>query len=308
MRLTPLKVVLAILGMVGCLIPYLALTEEYSSQSSAEPGVGRVVEIDGERLIYQVYDEPRDGRPGKWSNNRRSDDLPQEVLQRLEPGVEIVTRRGVPEASLSRPTPLLLVGALFCALLGVWTVVAARRDRRILAEVEGNPLRLIEFMVGKTLKNKTVAGVLLFLMGVGIISTVFFADGETWELWFIVGIGLIALAVAAHSASAAYALRNPKQAPILRAIRDTPECIVWIYEQVLTVNGVPAHTIFVCCEDGKKLDFNLMQLPTQSLMHTLASMLPHATIGYDREREAAFQRDPASLRVTEHARELVTSG
>jgi len=91
-------------------------------------------------------------------------------------------------------------------------------------------------------------------------------------------------------------LRDPKRAPIMRAILETSQRIVWVYQFVHEVNGVANHHIYVHLEDGKRHEFNIRQVDPQPLLIALQERLPSAIFGYSRERVQLFERAPADFR------------
>ncbi len=299
-RMTAIKVLGAVLGAAACLITFLALTEEYDDAMRSEARQGRVIAVEGDVVRYEIlepgspWDEDGDG----WIGPYTDEGVPEAARAALHPGDAVSVKSGQLEQSLSPPTPLLLVGVVICLLLGVWAIVAPIRDRRALAAARGDAMRVIEHMVRKSRSAKIVAGVTLFVIGVGFmaLAVVLGSQEPLWQVLFIAGLGVLSLGLGAVAARGAWSLRDPGNAPVLRAIREEPQRIVWIYEHVLRVNGVPTHTLFVCRDDGQRYDFSLGQTPAAELMDNLAQLLPHAVLGYSREREVAYKSAPAQFR------------
>jgi hypothetical protein len=297
--MTGLKILLALLGAAACLIPYLALTDEHERALASEARQGRVVEVQDDVVRYEIHDpgsqwdEDGDGWIGPYSD----EGVPSEARAALRPGDAVVVRSGQLEQSLSPPTPLFLVGFVLCLLFGVWAIVGPILERRAIEAARSQPLRLIELMVKKTRTTQLLAAFFLFVMGGGLAALPLFLPEEEplWQKLFIGGLGVIGLAVAALNAAGAWALRDPKNAPVLRAIRNEPQRIVWIYEHVVEVNEVPTYTLYVCRDDGVRYDFRLGTLRADALVESLAKTLPHAVLGYSRERERIYARSPRNF-------------
>lgn len=297
--MTALKVIGALLGAAACLIAFFALTDEYERAMASQPRQARVLSVDGDVVRYEIHepgsswDDDGDGWIGPYSD----DGVPEDARAALHPGDSLVARSGKLEQSLHPPTPLLLVGALASLLLGVWAIVAPIRERRALAAARGDATRVIELMVRKSRGTKTIAAVAFMVIGVGLVALAVLlgAKEPLWQVLFIGGLGLLSVGMAAYAAYGAWVLRDPANAPVLRAMREEPQRIVWIYEYVLRVNGIPTHTLYVCRDDGRRYDFSLGQLSADALIQSLAEKLPHAVLGYSPEREAEYKRSPGSF-------------
>lgn len=297
--MTAIKVLGALLGAAACLIPFLALTDEYQRAIALDPQQARVISVDGELVGYEVqsagssYDDDGDG----WIGPYTTDGVPEAARAALHPGDSVVARGSQLELTLSPPTPLFLVGFVACLLLGVWIVVAAIRERRAIAAARSDPMAMIELMVRKTRSAKIVASLTFLVFGAGLVALAIALEGEPlWQRLVIAAGGFLCATFVVWAGYGAWTLRDPKNAPVLRAIREEPQRIVWIYEHILVRNGVPIHTLWVCRDDGEKYHFSLGQLRADPLVQSLARVLPHAILGYSREREAAYKSSPASFR------------
>lgn len=291
-----LKAIAAVLGAAACLIPYLALTEEYERDVVSEPSQGRVVAVTDEGVRYERFepgsswDEDGDG----WIGPYTDEDAPSDLG--LEPGDPLVIRAGKLEQSLAPPTPLLLVGFVLCLLFAVWSFVRPKLEQRAIERVRHDPLAFIELMLRKTRTNKLVAAFWLIAMSAPITLAGVFLGEKLWEQIFLGALGAIGVGMGLFTAWGAWQLRNPENAPVLRAIRETPERIVWLYVLEVEVNSVMTYSLFVCRDDGSKFDFNLLELDPDPLLETLTKLLPHATVGYSKELEQTWKQAPASLR------------
>lgn len=168
-------------------------------------------------------------------------------------------------------------------------------------------LAVIEDMLRATRKTKLIAGSLMAVLGLPLILVVLVPSvreemGVAGAL-FIVGLGVLSVAVGGFALVQAHRLRDVRSAPVYRTLVEQPERIVWFYEFVMTTNGVPNHSVVLMCGDGTKFEFNLRQGDPGALLSVLSDMLPHAVFGYSRERVQLFKqtrdRFPAAVRASE---------
>ncbi len=150
-------------------------------------------------------------------------------------------------------------------------------------------------MLETTRKTKYISGVLLVVLGLPLLVLPMFIEGKLWELLLIGGLGAIAVGMGAYQLFQGYQLRDVRKSPVFFTIQNHPERIVWIYEFVMVVNGVPNRSLYLWCKDGKKFEFNLRQLDVTELMGTLAHMMPHAVFGYSAELKALYRKSPADF-------------
>ena len=292
---TWLKAIAAVLGAAACLIAYLALTEEYERDIVSEPQQGRVLAItdEGVRYVRHSPGSPWDDDGDGWIGPYTDEDAPRDLG--LQVGDPIVLRAGKLEQSLAPPTPLLLVGFVLCLLFAVWSFVRPRLEQRAIDRVRHDPIALIELMIRKTRTNKLVGAFWLIAMSAPITLAGVFLGEKLWEQIFLGALGAIGIGAGLFTAWSAWRLRNPKNAPVLRLIRETPQRIVWLYVLELEVNSVMTYTLFVCCDDGSKHDFNLLELEPDMLMASLVALVPHARVGYSKEREQAWKSQPSAF-------------
>lgn len=290
------KIIASVLGAAACLIAFLALTEEYERDVVSEASQGRVLEVTEDGVRYERFnpDSPWDDDGDGWVGPYTDQDVPSDIVFNV--GDPLTIRAGKIEQSLAPPTPLLLVGFVLCLLFAVWSFIQPRLEAKQIARAQQNPLDLIELMIRKTRRNKLVAAFWLFAMGAPITAVGIALGEKLWEQIFLGALGGISILVGVFTAWSAWQLRSPKDAPVLQALRTTPERIVWLYVYELEVNSVLTSTLFVCQDDGKKYDFNLLELDPNPLMQALSQLVPHAAVGYTKEREQAWKSAPASLR------------
>jgi hypothetical protein len=170
--------------------------------------------------------------------------------------------------------------------------VALHRDAQDPTQTAG--LAVIEEMLRATRKTKLIGGTLMAVMGLPLILVVLVPSiREEMGLGgalFIVGLGVLSVAMGGFFLVQAHRLGDVRRAPVFRTLVEAPERIVWFYEFVMTVNGVPNHSVVLMCGDGTKFEFNLRQADPSPLLHALSEMLPHAVFGYSRERVTLFKQ------------------
>lgn len=292
--MTALKILLAVLGAAACLIPFLALTEEYERDSALEPTRGRVVAIEGDVVRYERHDPGSqwDDDGDGWVGPYTDDDVPAAALATLTAGTELELRGGELELSRSAPSKLLLVGFVLCLLFGGLWVAQPILGRRQLKAAAHDPVLVIEIMIRRTRTKSIVVGLLMLVIGVGIAGVAVAAGGELWEMAFLIGLGAISALVAVPGFMTAWSLRNVERAPVLDAILNQPTRIVWVYEHILTVNGIDQHNVHLRFVDGERFDFNLGDTAAAPLIDALRARLPHAAFGYSERRERQWVSAP----------------
>lgn len=93
-------------------------------------------------------------------------------------------------------------------------------------------------------------------------------------------------------------VRAPGRSPVLTALRDQSEDIVWVYERVITINGVHgASDIFVGQKTGKLHSVRVHVRYATPAMESLAREYPHAIVGYDEARMQEFLRDASGFAI-----------
>jgi amino acid transporter len=297
--MTFLKALMGVLISAACLIAYLAMTSEYEDALASEGTAGRVLEVREDAIRYEIHSpgSPWDDDGDGWIGPYTDDDVPDSALATLQPGNPVTVKGGQLEVSLSRPSPLLLFGVFLGLLIVAWAFVGPRLERKAIAEAQSNPIQLIELMLKKTRTTAIVGGSIMLLMGAGIAVVPFLDDSAgTGGMIFLIALGALAIGVGVFTLLRAWKLRDPKRTPIMRAILEQPERVVWVYQFIHEVNGVPNHHIYVHMEDGKRHEFNIAQVDPEPLLMALRERLPSAVFGYSPERLALFERAPADFR------------
>ncbi len=297
--MTFLKALMGVLITAACLIAYLALTSEYEDALASEGKPGRVLEVREDAIRYEIHDPGSmwDDDGDGWVGPYTDEDVPDSALATLQPGNPVTVKGGQLEVSLSRPSPLLLLGVFLGLFLAVWAFVGPMLERKAIAEAQSDPVKLIELMVKKTRSSQLIGGSITALMGIFIAVIPFFDDSAgTGGLVFLVVLGLIAIAAGGLMLFNGWKLRDPKRAPIMVAILQTPDRIVWVYQFVHEVNGVANNHIYVHLEDGTRHEFNIRQADPNPLLIALQEKIPNAIFGYSPERLQLFERAPADFR------------
>lgn len=125
----------------------------------------------------------------------------------------------------------------------------------------------------------------LFLVGA---NAAWLIPDEPWAgkaFWFgcATAVGVFSLIVA---------LRDPRKLPFLRALAERRDAITWVY----AARGTNRLKLYLGLDDGSRLWMPVSADDGEALFEELVRALPRATAGFEPEREAAFERDPASLR------------
>jgi hypothetical protein len=106
-------------------------------------------------------------------------------------------------------------------------------------------------------------------------------------LCLFMGIGFMAMAIPAK-----------KYRRLLAYADNTPDKIVWMYQLVITRNGVPSEVMVLGDETGQLFRFPLQRRRGQQdvLMDAFAGLFNQAVIGYSPERSKLFKRQPQQFR------------
>lgn len=297
----PMKYLLMSAGFLtalACLIAFFGLTEDYDRAISAEAGQARVLGIDGETVEYERFDpeSPWDEDGDGWVGPYFSEDIPAKARATLSEGSPLVIREGEPELALAPPSKLLLAGVGAGLFLAIWALVAPIIEQRKLAAAGGDPSRVFTLMVKKTRNASFLAGGSLIGLGTLVAVVPFLTEEpKLWELVFLVGLGVVSIIPGLLMVKSALPLLDPRKAPIIRAMEQTPERIVWVYVHIVEVNGFPSHNVWLCFDDGERFEFNLRQLEPTVLIASLEERLPHAVFGYHADLEALYSQSPADF-------------
>ncbi len=100
------------------------------------------------------------------------------------------------------------------------------------------------------------------------------------------GAGFMAMAIPAR-----------KYQYLLDAAQHTPETIVWIYQLIITRNGVPGEVMVLGDDRGRLVYFPLKRREGRQddLMNAFVHLFSKAIVGYSEERKRLFRKDPAQF-------------
>ena len=253
-----LKTAGAGLGAVVFLIAALALGAGYEEARTLAPRAARVLDVRDSIIRYELqepgseWDKDGDG----WIGPYVDDDVPEWARAELRPGDPLVARGSRLELGLSPPSPLLWVGMILCLLAAGWFSVEPILERRSLARARGDASRLIELMARKTRRTKIVSALTLLALGASVGAVALMIAETAGERGFLGGLGALTIGYAFWLGAAAWRLRDLANIPVVKLMREAPERAVWIYPERASVNGIPLHFAFVCCDDGSKHGLN----------------------------------------------------
>jgi hypothetical protein len=94
------------------------------------------------------------------------------------------------------------------------------------------------------------------------------------------------------------AFRPPEKHPVIVALRDRPNDVVWVYSMRHIVNGVHGQTLLqICLANGKRRQLAIgAATDPEPLLRALQAPLGHATFGFSKSLDALYKKAPSSLR------------
>jgi hypothetical protein len=123
------------------------------------------------------------------------------------------------------------------------------------------------------------------------------ARGKSMRVWLLFAFWPLLGAVAMFATYRRY--NNWQKLPLPALLRERPHELVWLYVERVTVrrSGVTHMRLRVGGVDGRR---HLVPMTNnddiEQALPLMAAALPHATVGYDEEKNARFGRDPQSFR------------
>jgi hypothetical protein len=123
------------------------------------------------------------------------------------------------------------------------------------------------------------------------------ANEKPIRVWILFALFPLVAAGALFATHRQY--KNWHKLPLVRLLRDRPHELVWVYVERLTVrrSGVTHVRLRLGGVDKRR---HLVPMTNNNdierALPIFAAALPHATVGYDLEKNARFMRDPESLR------------
>jgi hypothetical protein len=94
---------------------------------------------------------------------------------------------------------------------------------------------------------------------------------------------------------------SPTSSPLVVALRQNPDHVVWIFQQdvKVDVDGIPAPVrdanVISRLRDGSTVAMTVAKGDAPALLAALAMLAPRAATGFTTEREEQFKKDPGSL-------------
>lgn len=106
-------------------------------------------------------------------------------------------------------------------------------------------------------------------------------------LFFVLGLALLASTV-----------NTGKYKRLLQYAQHNPEKIVWLYQKIVTVNGVPNESMVLGDDEGRLIHFPVRRKRRQpdELMDAFASLFREAVMGFSEERRKLYRRNPQQFR------------
>jgi hypothetical protein len=93
-----------------------------------------------------------------------------------------------------------------------------------------------------------------------------------------------------------------REPAFMRALRQRPQDVVWIYDRPVEIRrrGVHLRTTYVVCiglvdQRVLALDMGVSASSAQAELHLVSARAPKATVGFSSDHAAAFQDDPRAL-------------
>ncbi|NJK83292.1 MAG: hypothetical protein HC912_05220 [Saprospiraceae bacterium] len=136
----------------------------------------------------------------------------------------------------------------------------------------------------------------LLLLIVGAALSYFFFNQQT----LLSILGLVGVLVGARLTHLFFHQLNVDETKLMRLLHHQPEKIVWVYS-VITARSPFGFQLFkhgllyFMLLDGDNISVSLPSAQLKIVSEGLNGMLPHATFGYTKEREAFYQKAPERL-------------
>ena len=157
-------------------------------------------------------------------------------------------------------------------------ITSLRRTRRmfVIATLITIPTALFMLVAGPLGDESTGITVACIAIGAVFLATGVFLARMTWQHW------------------------DPHKAPLMRVLRERPGAIVWIYVEEISgqAAGVTVKRNFnikIALADKKVHTLAVKPEHKERVLEILAAYSPQATIGFSRDRQKQYRRDPASL-------------
>ncbi len=163
------------------------------------------------------------------------------------------------------------------------------RDRRLLRHPG---IKLLQRAIRREQYQQLIAFSLMLLVGIVCCWLGFYDQA----LITIAGLIFTILGVSAL----VHLYKNWNNNQLMQILRYQPRRVVWVYSVVVENSPFGIHlfkrgTLFIKMIDGTEISLALPARKLKLAAHTLGRLLPHAAIGYSKERENQYQRNPKLL-------------
>lgn len=159
-----------------------------------------------------------------------------------------------------------------------------------------DPVGYLEQSIRKQRKVLMIVGAVLGLPSlIGLVAALLSEGAMNGDK--AAGVGAIGFFLLIGAACFVVGLRaTADRDVVLRALRDAPSQIVWIYEKDTKTNANTFHKVVVCTAAGQEKEIDVKSLEAQvALRNALAQRCPGAVTGYTSDRALAFKQNPAQL-------------
>lgn len=287
-------------GVLALVISYFALSDETQRLREGTSLAGSIVKVTDEKVTFQYTNEN-----GQLVGPFRSD-ASAAVRAQLTAGMPVTVRKSTTDAeiepAIEGPSEWLLVAAAFLAMLGTYFVIAPRIEQKRFDRAAGDAEAIIILTLARARTQNLWLTGLFVAMGafpvVAVISDPDAADVGIAGIGLVLALAAVGLFAAGFSLKRALELANPAKSWIVGTLRNSPEQIVWVYEQVAQTKGVAASaysTVVLGLADGRTYQLPLGQVGVPEFMTALRHRTPRAHFGHSPELQEAFRKDPQSL-------------
>lgn len=161
-------------------------------------------------------------------------------------------------------------------------------------------LALVSAALGRSRRAMVILAVVVFGLG-GLCSLALDEHPTTGAVvmvalvaGFFAMLGLLLLWVG-------FVKNSPQRSPLVLALRERPDDVVWIYQQDVTVDvsGIAAPVqdanVIANLRDGSTVAITVNRSQATALLGALTALAPGAATGFSEARQAQFKASPGSL-------------
>jgi len=151
-------------------------------------------------------------------------------------------------------------------------------------------------------RARTMQLVLAVVMA-GLAGLVFAYDGEgtTGSRIFLYAFAALFAGFAGVFLWVALVKSSPERSPLIVALRDRPDDVVWLYvtDIKVDVSGIEAPVrdcnVTSRLADGSTVALTVHKSKADEVLAALVALAPRATVGFSEERAKQYEADPRSL-------------